>query len=44
MEVMSIEQVNQSALHLAVELDKATTAKGHATGYALGLERELGKR
>ena len=44
MEVMSIEQLNQLALRLAVELDGTAAAKGHQTGYAASLERELGRR
>jgi hypothetical protein len=43
-EVMSIEQLNQLALRLAVELDGTAAAKGHQTGYAASLERELGRR
>ena len=42
-EVMSIEQLNQLALRLAVALDETAAAKGHQTGYAASLERELGK-
>ena len=44
MEVMSVEQLNQFTWRLAVELDKASAAKGHQTGYAASMGRELGKR
>ena len=42
-EVLSTEQLNRWVFRLAAELDKAAEAKGHHTGYAAGLERELGK-
>jgi len=43
-EILSVEQLNQLAWRLAVELDETAAAKGHQTGYAASLERELGQR